>query len=265
MNILTAFFIVTRHHVYFSKIYNYDDDRILGEHGFKNWDRLYDFDEGFACCQYRPFGKDIAKDKLPEYPTFQHRAFHDYSEPFEKWKFNLKMQPRKWPWPRWVSIGEIQDRTFPLLPEWAKHHIIYSGEAFNPEGYARLALGTAKIFQSGGTTWAYEKSRIIQTPGSRSGLAYLHDDSIGDIFAYALLYERSRAVIHPGGNYQKFNQARVTIIDGPLPKWGQVNLRAQCVGAENAPFNQRISDVENTFSQPTLQAEKFIRNPERKK
>ena len=263
MNILTAFFICTRHHTYFSKIYNYDDDRILGEHGFKNWDRLYEFDEGFACCQYRPLGIDTPPGI--GLPPDQFRMFHDYSEPFEKWKFNLKMQPRKWPWPRWVSIGEIQDRTFPLLPEWSRHHIIHEGEAFCPDGYARLALGTATIHQSGGTCWAYENSRITQRPGSRSGLAYLHDDSKGDIFAYAMLYERSQAVIHPGGNYQKFNQARVTVLDGPLPKWGQVNLRNQCVGARsgqvNMPFGERISDTENTLGQATKQAEKFIHNP----
>lgn len=241
-NLLKAFFIVTRHHVFFSKIYNYDDERILGENGFKDWQRLYDFDDGFATVQYRPYGRDVENTNSPGKIW---RAFHDYAAPFSEWKFNLRHQPSHLPHPRWVSIGDLQDRTFPLLPEWSRHHIIREGEAFCIKNMSRLALGTAKIYQNGGYTWAYERSSIIQAPGSREGLAFLHDDTRSEIYSFAILFERAHAVIYPGGNYQIYDQAKVDERPGPLPKWGQANLSRNCLHGKvgNMPFDMPVESL----------------------
>jgi hypothetical protein len=231
INVLKAFFIITKDRIYFSKKYNYDNDAILQENNFESWKDLHDRG-GFSCFQFRPKGERTLDRKTG---IMTEGWCMNYSQPFDLWKLSLRYSP--WPPPDWLHIGAARLHCLALLPEWASYHIVREGVATCGRGQAIVAIGNSRLIQTGGICWVCHDSRIEQQPGCK-GIANLHDRARGLIYSQGKAFDQSHAEVFPGGECQAYDSATVNQIPGPEPEHRPA-VEQMPVG-HNLPFNAPV-------------------------
>ena len=67
--------------------------------------------------------------------------------------------------PEWYDAARDKPRALAMLPAWAAAHIVDSGEHKCGAGRSLVAIGTARVVQSGGECWAYDTSQVTLAGG----------------------------------------------------------------------------------------------------
>ena len=85
----------------------------------------------------------------------------NYSLPLDQWVYRVDQDVM----PEWYDAARDKPRALAMLPAWAAAHIVDSGEHKCGAGRSLVAIGTARVVQSGGECRAHGSAQVTQSGG----------------------------------------------------------------------------------------------------